>query len=96
MSSTESTEPADWQRAKTTYAQANEQRRHAAFLLDKAQAATTLDQLIELAEARTSIDAAIGNLVATARHDGVSWSEIGAMLGTTKQAAQQRYGRSRT
>ena len=30
-------------------------------------------------------------LVMNARNNGASWAEIGAALGTTKQAAQQRY-----
>ena len=30
--------------------------------------------------------------VEAARHAGVSWSRIGQLLGTSAQAAQQRYG----
>jgi len=30
--------------------------------------------------------------VSHARRAGASWSEIGAILGTTKQAAHERYG----
>ena len=33
-------------------------------------------------------------LVAQARKDGIWWDEIGAALGVTKQAAQQRFGRN--
>ena len=33
-------------------------------------------------------------LIAQARKDGIWWEEIGAALGVTKQAAQQRFGRN--
>ena len=36
-------------------------------------------------------DAALGYFVDQARHDGHSWSEIGAALGVSKQAAQQKH-----
>lgn len=32
-------------------------------------------------------------LVANARIDGATWEQIATALGTTKQAAQQRFGR---
>jgi hypothetical protein len=34
------------------------------------------------------------SLVGEARQQGLSWAAIGAALGTTRQAAQQRYGRT--
>jgi Clp amino terminal domain, pathogenicity island component len=37
-------------------------------------------------------DALIGRFVAEAREAGLSWTEIGQLFGTSKQAAQQRYG----
>jgi Clp amino terminal domain, pathogenicity island component len=37
-------------------------------------------------------DALIGRRVAEARAAGASWTEIGQLFGTSKQAAQQRYG----
>ena len=37
---------------------------------------------------------AIGEAVAQARRDGHSWAAIAAMLGTSSEAARQRYGRS--
>jgi Clp amino terminal domain, pathogenicity island component len=37
-------------------------------------------------------DALIGRFVADARAAGLSWTEIGRLFGTTKQAVQQRYG----
>src|ERR1700722_4345127 len=36
-------------------------------------------------------DALIGYFVDQARRSGASWSEIGASMGVSKQAAQQRY-----
>lgn len=43
----------------------------------------------ELAE---SGDALVGRFVAEARAAGMSWSEVGGLFGTSKQAAQKRYG----
>ena len=37
-------------------------------------------------------DALIGRYVAEARTAGLSWTEIGRLFGTSKQAVQQRYG----
>jgi hypothetical protein len=37
-------------------------------------------------------DELIGRFVAEARANGLSWTEIGHVFGTSKQAAQQRYG----
>jgi hypothetical protein len=37
-------------------------------------------------------DALIGRFVAQARDAGLSWTEIGVLFGTSKQAVQQRYG----
>lgn len=51
-----------------------------------------MDRLTALAEQRAAIDAAIAAEVAQRRAAGFSWAAIGAALGITKQAAQQRYG----
>jgi hypothetical protein len=40
------------------------------------------------------IDTAIGQAVSGLRQFGYSWAEIGARLGITRQAAQQRWGRA--
>src|SRR5690242_4262497 len=42
-------------------------------------------------EVRDLADGVLDRFVTAARADGRSWSEIGAVLGVTKQAAQQRY-----
>ena len=52
---------------------------------------STLQQLSRLGGLRQEIDDAILAAVQEARRQHSTWSEIGAMLGVTKQAAQQRY-----
>ena len=42
--------------------------------------------------ARARSERQIVDAIAAARSKGVSWQRIGAMLGTSPQAAQQRYG----
>ena len=52
-----------------------------------------LGAAIELSRELTDIgDALIGRFVADARAAGLSWTEIGRLFGTSKQAVQQRYG----
>ena len=46
-----------------------------------------------LAEQRDDVNAAIVEAVRTARKAQRSWSEIGAMLGVSKQAAQRKYSK---
>lgn len=48
--------------------------------------------LAELVELRTNLDAAIAAGVTGLRASGDSWADIAQGLGTTRQAAQQRYG----
>ncbi len=52
-----------------------------------------LRAIAELAEQRDGVDAAIIEAVRSARAAGRSWSEIGAMLGVSKQAAQRKYSK---
>jgi Clp amino terminal domain, pathogenicity island component len=48
---------------------------------------------IELGQELTALsDDLIGRCVSEARAAGVSWTEIGQVFGTSKQAVQQRYG----
>jgi hypothetical protein len=50
-------------------------------------------ELAELVTLRESVEEAIRAGVDGMRGRGVSWTVIGDALGTTKQAAYQRYGR---
>lgn len=52
-----------------------------------------LREIAELAEQRAEVDAAITEAVRSARAAHRSWSEIGAMLGVSKQAAQRKYAK---
>src|SRR5919202_6151759 len=55
--------------------------------------AARLGAAIELGREVTDLgDALIGRFVAEARAAGLSWTEIGRLFGTSKQAVQQRYG----
>lgn len=54
-------------------------------------------ELVGIEDARINLDQANQHLrqtVATARTHGVTWTKIGAMLGTTRQAAQERFSES--
>ncbi len=60
---------------------------------DLAEAKTSALRIIaELVEQRNKVDDGLADAVRAARDAGRSWSEIAAMLGVTKQAAQQKYG----
>ena len=47
--------------------------------------------IAKLAERRDGLDEALVEAVRTARREDRSWSEIGTMLGVSKQAAQRKY-----
>ena len=51
-----------------------------------------LQTITRLTDLRKEIEAAILDAVCEARRTGHTWSEIGVMLGVSKQAAQKRYG----
>ncbi|MEO5840303.1 MAG: hypothetical protein ABIQ73_08340 [Acidimicrobiales bacterium] len=53
-----------------------------------------LRHLAELAEQRASLEDELIEAVLEARQSNRSWSEIGAMLGVSKQAAQRKYRRA--
>jgi len=55
---------------------------------------TVLQELRRLADQRATVEAEVVLAVRRARAANRSWSEIGAMLGVSKQAAQRKYGRS--
>ena len=48
--------------------------------------------IAELADQRERVDSELTAAVRAARAAHRSWSEIGAMLGVSKQAAQRKYG----
>jgi phosphomevalonate kinase len=52
-----------------------------------------LRQIAKLAEEREALDDEVNEAVQAARRAHRSWSEIGTMLGVSKQAAQRKYGR---
>lgn len=54
--------------------------------------ATYLDALAHVAEARDRAEDSLAAAVGQARALGHAWSEIGAAIGVSRQAAQQRYG----
>ena len=53
----------------------------------------SLRVIAELAEQRHVIESALLDAVRSARAAQRSWSEIGAMLGVSKQAAQRKYAK---
>jgi hypothetical protein len=52
----------------------------------------SLRHIAELAQQRDHVDTELAKSVMAARAANRSWSEIGAMLGVSKQAAQRKYG----
>jgi hypothetical protein len=51
-----------------------------------------LRRIAELAQQRDDLDVDLAESVGAARAAHRSWSEIGVMLGVSKQAAQRKYG----
>ncbi len=51
-----------------------------------------LRQIADLADQRRRVEDELDSAVRAAREAHRSWSEIGTMLGVTKQAAQRKYG----
>ncbi|MCB0975635.1 MAG: AsnC family protein [Actinobacteria bacterium] len=54
----------------------------------------SLQAIAELTERRNELDRALLGAVQVARAERRSWSEIGAMLGVSKQAAQRKYAKA--
>ena len=52
-----------------------------------------LDELVRIARARDELAAAEAVAVRRARVHGFSWAEIGTMLGVSRQAMHQKYGK---
>lgn len=55
------------------------------------RAATDIDALPMLAGAAEEVETLMAEAVARCRAEGYSWADIGARLGITRQAAQQRF-----
>jgi len=51
----------------------------------------SLRTIADLADRRGELDAALVEAIRSARRADRSWTEIGAMLGVSKQAAQRKY-----
>lgn len=58
---------------------------------DQIADATALGQVREAFKDRAAAERRLADAVATARADGHSWATIGTMLGTSGEAARQRY-----
>ncbi len=54
--------------------------------------AAALRAVRQAAHARAQAEAALAGAVSLARAHGHSWAAVGAMLGTSGEAARQRYG----
>lgn len=54
--------------------------------------AEALVRLREAATARSDAERAVSDAVAAARQQGYSWRTIGSLVGTSGEAARQRYG----
>ena len=58
------------------------------------RAGADVDTLPELRAIQEDLEAMMASSVAACRAEGYSWGEIAQRLGTTRQAAQQRYGKT--
>ena len=61
---------------------------------DDLRDATALRTVREAFLARAETERLLRNAVVEARHVGHSWASIGAMVGTSGEAARQRYGQA--
>lgn len=52
-----------------------------------------LREIATLADQRDDLEVALAEAVRKARRANRSWSEVGAMLGVSKQAAQRRFSK---
>jgi len=57
-------------------------------------AAGDVDALADMTGLAAELDEAVTQAVTGLRNIGYSWAEIAVRLGVTRQAAQQRWGRS--
>lgn len=56
----------------------------------------SLKRLRDAVLARSDAERSVRDSVNEARVDGLSWASIGSMLGTSGEAARQRYGHPQT
>jgi hypothetical protein len=63
---------------------------------DNIKDASALRELRQAFLARAKAEQRVSDAVVDARADGHSWASIGAMVGTSGEAARQRYGRARS
>ena len=61
---------------------------------DDVRDASELASVREAFLGRAEAERDLGDAVVRARHAGHSWASIGAMVGTSGEAARQRYGQS--
>jgi hypothetical protein len=54
----------------------------------------TLDQLASLTNERERVETKIRDAVYKGRAEGLTWEEVGAALGRSRQAVMQRYARN--
>lgn len=59
---------------------------------DDVRDASALREVRQAFLARADAEQSVTEAVRTARHVGHSWASIGAMVGTSGEAARQRYG----
>ena len=52
-----------------------------------------LRAIAQFAARRDHLESALAEAVRTARRNGRTWSQIGTMLGVSKQAAQRKYAK---
>ncbi len=60
--------------------------------LGEVKDAAALRAVRQAAHARAQAEASLADAVSLARAHGHSWAAVGAMLGTSGEAARQRYG----
>jgi hypothetical protein len=58
--------------------------------------AAALRAVREAFQARAGAEARLADAVSVARAEGHSWAAVGAMVGTSGEAARQRYGQPAT
>lgn len=51
-------------------------------------------ELIAAARDRATAEARIASAVASARSSGISWAKVGRMIGTSGEAARQKYAQA--